>query len=118
MIEYDVTDELKSTMQRLFNEVKSITIANRRYYAAKDVLKVLGLTNTTRSLAAIHNNTHNPHYMKLLVSGICRRTPIYMITTEGILQLIMNGRSEVCTSIKSYLASKHLKRVLHSLTKP
>jgi prophage antirepressor-like protein len=85
-----------------WNELDMYQIEGIPHWPGYQVVRLLGLTNTTQ---AIRGNKHFPKikfplYQKQFVPEINIHRSIYMLTLEGIIQVIMKNRKRSCKILK------------------
>jgi len=97
-----------------FGHVRQVTVKGVVYYLAHDVCKVLGLTNTTTVINGLSDTTVQNGPMKtnikMFIESVNKHRKVYLISIEGVFEIILKGKSSQCTDIKEYFAHRMLPK--------
>lgn len=92
------------------NYVRKVNNDDMTYYITHDVAKMLHITNITDAMSSLYHNkkTGDSIVLKHLINNnnCCRK--MYVLSAAGVIQMMLNGNTEVCKMIKAYISSQVL----------
>jgi hypothetical protein len=102
--------ELFSILGSSWDELDMYLIEGIPHWPGYQVIKLLGLSNTTQAIRGNKNypKIKFPLYRKHFVPEINHRRSIYMLPVEGIVQVIAKNRKPSCGQLRYKLANHNI----------
>ena len=114
----DYKTTLNTTILNIFNvnfgNVRQTSVNGVMYYLAHDVCSVLELSNTTKIISGLSDSTAQNRptkkYIKKFIEHVNAHRTVYLISMEGVFEIILKGKSSKCSDIKEYFANNILPK--------
>ena len=98
-------NEIQKFVNKQFGEIRTVTINNEPWFAAKDICDILGVTNPTMSL----KNLETDEVTKLNLGGLEGETNF--ISESGFYTLVLRSRKDIAKPFRLWVTREVLPQI-------
>lgn len=98
-------NEIQKFVNKQFGEIRTVTINNEPWFAAKDICDILGVTNPTMSL----KNLETDEATKLNLGGLEGETNF--ISESGFYTLVLRSRKDIAKPFRLWVTREVLPQI-------